>query len=119
MKITARTAFRNIIQDSSTVEVKAASFRFINAGNLTVFINDVPLMPGASLGDDSSIVWSNLLATNPGTTIERHEHYTITFKLGLGTGPDTNSGDPGYPSVKEIDRRPRVILVETFYTVEK
>ena len=111
IEVKVKTVIRNINIDTE-VQPTAPCFRFVNNGDVTVFINNFPVEPRTSIGDDSSVIMAVLWQRDKHIKIIRQEQYKITFASNIGLdAPIAASG--------RTDARRALALIETFYEIEE
>ena len=116
-KTKVRTVVRRQINKDGPVIVTSPAFRFINTGTVTAYVNGFPLVPYASMGDDSAPFVAAMLSQNPNFKFYRDDTFDIAFKYGAGS-EQTNFG-AGAQQKQSATERQSVYLVETFYDVLK
>lgn len=110
-QVKVNTKWKAITKNISGLIPKAHSFVFRNTGTCTVFINNLPLMPGEYIGDDSSHLVAEQIK-NPALKFERAESYEIAFANHTNTGYDADA------AAQVVGKRKTLFLVETFYTIQ-
>jgi hypothetical protein len=107
-KVKVNTKVRTITKNSDEV-ITSPEFIFKNTGLCTVFINNLPLLPGDTFGHSVDNAADLFLK---GIEIVRDETYSIDFKNYDTTDFSNAAGEvPGIPQLRKT-----LIISETFYT---
>lgn len=117
MNIRSRTTITQINKDGPQTPT-APSFRFINTGDVTVYVNNMPLQPKSSIGDDSSGVLASMIHKigikgTDKVTYTREDVYNISFGAD-----DTLSQITSQKGLQDPTKRQSLYLIQTFYFFE-